>query len=131
MKPAFLYVEDDTLSREIMQLMMESLEHNLITFEDSHDFMGRVEKLDPLPRVILLDIHVPPYDGFAMLEMLRQNPAYKESRIIAVTASVMNEEIERLKRSGFDGAIGKPLDFEQFPMLLEQLLHGDAVWHIS
>lgn len=131
MKPAFLYVEDDTLSREIMQLMMESLEHNLITFEDSHDFMVRVEKLNPPPRVILLDIHVPPYDGFEMLEMLRQNPAYKESRIIAVTASVMNEEIERLKRSGFDGAIGKPLDFEQFPMLLEQLLHGDTVWHIS
>jgi two-component system, cell cycle response regulator DivK len=131
MKPAFLYVEDDTLSREIMQLMMESLEHNLITFEDSHDFMERVEKLNPPPRVILLDIHVPPYDGFAMLEMLRQNSAYKESRIIAVTASVMNEEIERLRRSGFDGAIGKPLDFEQFPMLLEQLLQGDAVWHIS
>jgi CheY-like chemotaxis protein len=131
MKPAFLYVEDDTLSREIMQLMMESLEHNLITFEDSHDFMGRVEKLNPTPRVILLDIHVPPYDGFQMLEMLRQNPTYEGSRIIAVTASVMNEEIERLRRSGFDGAIGKPLDFEQFPMLLEQLLHGDEVWHIS
>jgi len=131
MKAAFLYVEDDTLSREIMQMMMECLEQSLVTFEDSHNFMARVEKLTPVPHVILLDIHVPPHNGFEMLEMLRLNPAYKECRIIALTASVMNEEIERLRNSGFDGAIGKPLDFEQFPLLLERLLHGDEVWHIS
>jgi|SRR5688572_17417459 CheY-like chemotaxis protein len=131
MKEGFLYVEDDTLSREIMQMMMESLDQRLVIFEDSHDFSERVQKVSPVPHVVLLDIHVPPHDGFAMLNMLRELPTYKDCRVIALTASVMNEEIERLRQAGFDGAIGKPLDFEQFPMLLEQLLRGDTVWHIS
>jgi two-component system, cell cycle response regulator DivK len=131
MEQAFLYVEDDSLSREIMQFMMENLGYSLFTFEDSTDFMTRVESLKPQPQIILLDIHVPPHDGFAMLEMLRDHPSHKSSMIIAVTASVMNEEIERLRSSGFDGAIGKPLDFEQFPLLLERLLRRDEVWHIS
>ena len=131
MKQNFLYVEDDTLSREIMQIMMENLEQDLIIFEDSADFIKRLDTLMPPPRVILLDIHVPPVNGFELLEMLREHPTHKNSLVIAVTASVMNEEIEQLRRSGFNGAIGKPLDFEQFPLLLDRLLRGDEVWHIS
>jgi two-component system cell cycle response regulator DivK len=114
-----------------MQILMEGLGQSLVTFEDSADFIARVETLTPQPNIIFLDIHVPPYNGFAMLEMLRQNPAYGKTKIVALTASVMNEEIARLRSAGFDGAIGKPLDFEQFPTLLERLIRGDEVWHIS
>lgn len=131
MQQVFLYVEDDSLSREIMQIMMESLGHCLVTFEDSTDFLTRLKMLTPQPQIILLDIHIPPHDGFELLEMMRNHPMYKTTTIIAVTASVMNEEIERLRTSGFDGAIGKPLDFDEFPMLLTRLLRGDEVWHIS
>lgn len=127
----FLYVEDDSLSREIMQMMMENLNYQLVVFDDSTDFMARLEAITPAPQVIFLDIHIPPSNGFELLEMLRQHPTYQNSIAIAVTASVMNEEIERLRLSGFNGAIGKPLDFELFPSLLEQLLSGREVWHIA
>lgn len=131
MSQTFLYVEDDTLSREIMQIMMENLGQDLVCFEDSSNFLSRVDALAVQPQVILLDIHILPSNGFQLLDMLRQDPKYQHILIIAITASVMNEEIERLRTSGFDGAIGKPLDFEKFPMLLEQLMRGDTVWHIS
>jgi CheY-like chemotaxis protein len=131
MKQVFLYVEDDALSCEIMQIMMEGLGQTLVVFEDSTDFMTRVETLTPQPNIIFLDIHVQPYSGFDMLSMLRQNPTHEKTKVVALTASVMNEEIARLKTSGFNGAIGKPLDFEQFPQLLEKLTRGDEVWHIS
>jgi two-component system, cell cycle response regulator DivK len=131
MKQAFLYVEDDALSREIMQILMEGLGQPLVTFEDSVDFIARVQMMSPQPHVIFLDIHVQPYDGFAMLDMLRKTPTHKNTRIVALTASVMNEEIARLRIAGFNGAIGKPLDFDQFPLLLERLIRGDEVWHIA
>ena len=128
----YLYVEDDSLSREIMTMLMENamgVEH-LTIFADSTDFLSRVQALDDTPDVVMLDIHVKPYDGFEMLTMLRQQPAYSSTKIIALTASVMNEEIERLRVSGFDGAIAKPLSIGTFPELMKRVLNGETIWHI-
>jgi two-component system cell cycle response regulator DivK len=129
----YLYVEDDLLSQEIMQLI---LVHGmgvkkLTVFADSSDFMERVSALDHTPHIILLDIHIRPLDGFEMLQLLRANPAFSGVKVIALTASVMNEEVERLRRSGFDGAVAKPLSIVTFPTLMQRVIAGEAVWHIA
>ena len=129
----FLYVEDDASNRKVMQLIMQKAMHvdDLALFENSQDFMARVKALPQPPQVALLDIHVRPHDGFSMLEMLRRDPDYQNTKIIALTASVTNEEVERLRTSGFDGAIGKPLRVSTFPGLMARILGGETVWHIS
>jgi two-component system nitrate/nitrite response regulator NarL len=129
----YLYVEDDPLSREIMQMIMEHAMgvQRLTIFENSEDFMVRLQSLLYQPNLILLDIHMQPYNGFEMLEMLRSSRQYHDTRIIALTASVMNEEVEKLKHSGFDGAIGKPLSVQTFPALIERILRGERVWHVA
>ena len=63
--------------------------------------------------------------------MLRADPNYSGAIVIALTASVMNEEIELLQQSGFDGAIGKPIDVDVFPDLIQRILDGEKVWHVS
>jgi len=131
-EPVFLYVEDDPLSREIMQVLMNGAmpDARLITFETSDRFMEKMLALPTPPTVIFLDIHLEPLNGFQMLNLLRADPRYAATITIAVTASVMNEEVAQLKASGFDGAIGKPLDFDNFPTLLERIVAGEAVWHV-
>ncbi len=129
---AILYVEDDERSRNIMRLLLENmmgLTHVNI-FEDSNNFVERVDALQPQPDVVLLDIHVPPHDGFEMLKLLRARPAFSTISIIALTASVMSEEIQQLKSAGFDGVIAKPIDMETFPDLLDRVMNGEHVWHI-
>lgn len=127
-----LYVEDDEMSREVMSILVEtSLDSaELILFEDSKNFAQRMQNLPYLPHIIMLDIHILPLDGFAMLEHLRNDPTYKDARIIALTASVMNEEVQRLREAGFDGVIGKPIDQLRFPEIINRLLAGEQVWHI-
>lgn len=130
--PAVLYVEDDSQNREIMQLLLVDemgLEH-VSLFEENANFLERVRSLDPQPDVFLLDIHVKPYTGFEMLEMLRADEAYKNTPIIALTASVMNEEVHKLKNAGFNGVIAKPLDLEMFPATLQRILKGETVWYV-
>lgn len=129
----FLYVEDDETSRMVMEVLLPYWEHesDLVVFEDSQDFISRLEALTPQPDVIFLDIHVSPYSGFEMLEMIRQHPALQDKIVIALTASVMNEEIDNLMSAGFDGAIAKPLNREAFPQLLSRICDGDTVWHIN
>ncbi len=133
MEHHYLYVEDDPMSREIMRIIIENGvgSTNLTIFDDSTDFLGRVSRLNDQPTIILLDIHVMPYDGFQMLKMLREDSPLTHAKIIALTASVMNEEVEQLREAGFDGAISKPLSIQTFPELLKRIADGETVWHIS
>ena len=129
----FLYVEDDARSREVMELIMTMAMgvKNLVMFENSTEFASRLAALSPMPNVILLDIHVKPYDGFEMLRMIREHPTLKNATVIALTASVMNEEVEMMRTRGFDGAIGKPLSMSLFPDLIKRVIEGQSVWHTT
>jgi two-component system, cell cycle response regulator DivK len=128
-----LYVEDDHRSREVIH-MVERLNPQAICvtmFENSIDFQARLLNLDPKPDLILLDIHVKPYTGFEMLDMIRSDPAYDAIPVVALTASVMNEEIDTLKSSGFSGILSKPVHLDSFPSLVQRIINGERVWHIQ
>lgn len=129
----YLYVEDDPLSREALDIIMKRVlrvEHFFV-FEDSADFMPRLHGLREKPDIVLLDIHMTPHNGFEVLDMIRQDPDFSKVNVVALTASVMNEEVELLKRSGFDGIIAKPFQVTTFPHLLERVVHGESIWHVT
>lgn len=132
-EPRFVYVDDDATSREVMELLLTHRMgmSNCQLFDDSATFAAALEAFTEAPDVIFVDIHMYPYNGFDMLWMLREMDIFAESMIVAVTASVMNEEIDQLRKAGFDGAIGKPIDPDDFPILVERILNREAVWHIS
>jgi len=131
-KPVILYVEDDIESREILRLLVTNIMgiENLTIFEDSENFIERLHALEPQPNLILLDIHVPPYNGFEMLKMLHELEEFADVPIVALTASVMNEEVQQLQQAGFDSIIPKPLDMDKFPILIRQILQGSRVWNV-
>jgi CheY-like chemotaxis protein len=132
-QPAVLYVEDDFASRKVMQILLKGrmkLEHVNI-FENSQDFSARVQALEPHPDVVFVDIHMEPHSGFEMLSMLRELEPLKDVPVVALTASVMNDEVEVLRNSGFDGCLAKPLNLEDFPNNLDRILSGEHIWQIS
>jgi len=128
----FLYVEDDPSSRLVMKLLIEKTLHtkNYTIFENSESFLERLRELPMHPAIIMLDIHVPPQNGFQLLSLIRANAEYTDIKVIALTASVMNEEVEKLRNSGFDGAIGKPINLSLFPSLIKRILDGESVWQV-
>lgn len=133
-KPIVVYAEDDTPSITVMKMLMRKvlgITDTLIVIESTESFLEQVKRIGTTPDLFLLDIHILPYDGFDLLAMIREDPQLCESKVVALTASVMNEEVEQLRRSGFDGAIAKPLDMATFPELIQKILRGDIVWHIT
>ena len=131
-QPAVLYVEDDANSRDVMRMMLKmSMRLQVVTFfENSQDFLARLLALTPRPDIIFLDIHVKPITGFDMLKIIREQPTFAQVPVVALTASVMNEEIHRLRDAGFDGCISKPIDIEQFPEHVRRILNGETIWRI-
>ncbi len=130
-RPTILYVEDEPNSRRVLQMIIRDMGlSNLFMFDDSCDFLARIEALDDIPDVIFLDVHVKPYDGFEMLKMLRQLRKFDDVPIVAMTASVMGEEVQQLRMAGFSGCLAKPLDMDTFPDVLNRIVHGESVWRI-
>lgn len=129
---SFLYVDDDPGSRKVMAGLVERLTIpvQLVMFEDSVNFLHRVERVAPPPSIFLLDIHVLPLNGFEMLRLLRQHDLFSARMVVALTASVMNEEVNRLKAAGFDGVLAKPLNFHDFPHVMNRVLTGERIWTV-
>jgi CheY-like chemotaxis protein len=132
-QPVVLYVEDDPVSRKLMSMLLEKrmgLSHVTI-LENSENFVERMAALDPKPDVILLDIHMRPYNGFEMLSMLRQFDWSRQTPVVALTASVMNEEVQQLKMAGFNGCLAKPIDLDTFAKTLDHIMQGEIIWRIT
>jgi CheY-like chemotaxis protein len=64
---------------------------------------------EELPTVLLLDIQMPSLSGEEVLKMIRENPAWKHLKVIALTAHAMEGDRERFLAAGFDGYIPKPI----------------------
>jgi CheY-like chemotaxis protein len=132
-QPRFVYIENHIDSRNIMQiLLVELLGYcDLIMFEDSKDIVQRLKALGTPIDVLFVDIDIEPSDGFTILEELRKHDSFANTKIVAITASFLPDELDRIAEVGFDGLIGKPLDDETFPGQITSLLNGEYVWSIN
>jgi two-component system, cell cycle response regulator len=74
------------------------------------------------PDLILLDIRMPGMDGYQVAAAIRSTPGLERTRIVAVTASAMIGDRERITAAGFDGYIQKPIDPETLLARLEAFL---------
>jgi len=92
---------------------------------DAGAYLARTGKRFDL---IFLDLQLPKKDGYAILSDIRAEPRHAATRVVALTANVSRREVERCRKAGFDGFIGKPIDGRRFSELLRKILEGEAVW---
>ena len=62
-----------------------------------------------------------------MVNMIRHDPKLHEVKVVAITASVVNA-VERLRASGFDGMINKPVNPASLRGLIERIVQGEQIW---
>ena len=66
------------------------------------------------PDLILMDIQLPGMNGIDALKVLRADPATAAIPVVAVTASVMQQDRKQITEAGFDGYVGKPISMKEF-----------------
>lgn len=69
--------------------------------------------------LILMDVQMPGMDGMEATRKIRELERDSHIPIIAMTASVMAEDLELCRRSGMDDVVGKPVDFAQLFATME------------
>ena len=73
-----------------------------------------------------MDIQLPGMNGIDALRVLRGNPATATIPVIAVTASVMQQDRKMILEAGFDSYLGKPLNLAEFLAAVNAALAKNA-----
>jgi two-component system, cell cycle response regulator DivK len=76
------------------------------------------------PALILMDIQLPGISGIEALRQLRADSGTRAIPVIAVTASVMADERQKVMAAGFDGFQGKPISVRELLQTIRQILDG-------
>ena len=66
------------------------------------------------PDLVLMDIQLPGMNGIDALRVLRGNAETAAIPVIAVTASVMQQDRKLITDAGFDAYVGKPINLKEF-----------------
>jgi len=120
-KAKVLVVDDLDLNRKLVKEFLQNTRVEVIEADNGQTALQAAETANP--DLILMDIRMPGMDGYQALRRLRRNPATRRIPVVALTASGMKEEIERLERSGFDGWLVRPFSKPELLKELHQFIH--------
>jgi PAS domain S-box-containing protein len=115
-----LLAEDVEVNREIVSALLEPTLLVIVSAENGAEAV-RLFSEDPRRyEMIFMDVQMPEMDGLEATRTIRAMdiPQAKTVPIVAMTANVFREDIERCLEAGMNGHVGKPLDFDE---VLEKL----------
>jgi two-component system, cell cycle response regulator DivK len=115
-----LIVEDDEKSRRLMVDVLSHQGYAVAETDNAEEGLEVVRKRHPA--LVLMDIHLPGMSGLDALRVLRAEEGIKATKIIAVTASVMGNDRDKIKAAGFDGFEPKPINLKAFLMTIKNLI---------
>ena len=107
-----LIVEDNPRNMKLVRDVLQVKGYTTLEATNAED--GIVLAVDRRPDLVLMDIQLPGMNGIDALRVLRSKPETKSIPVIAVTASVMQQDRKLITEAGFDGYVGKPINLAEF-----------------
>jgi len=115
-----LIVEDNEKN---MKLVRDILRHNgHATIEAQTGGEGVRLASERRPDLILMDIQLPDIDGIEALRRIREARPLDAVPVIAVSASVMPDDHQKILHSGFDAFVTKPINLKAFLDTVQRFL---------
>ena len=115
-----LIVEDHEKNRKLVRDVLKFKGYGVIEAETGEE--GVRLALERQPSLVLMDIRLPGIDGVEALRRIRADATTRAIPIMAITASVMTEDRQKIMDAGFDAYQSKPLNVKDFVVAVEQLL---------
>ena len=131
-----LLVEDVEINREIVLALLEPTLIEIDCAENGAEALRIFYESPDKYNMIFMDLQMPEMDGYEATRRIRKfetdRTALLSERprnipIIAMTANVFNEDIEKCKEAGMNAHLGKPLDFNEVLKVLRKYLLGKEV----
>lgn len=102
-----LVAEDNAVNQRLAVLMLKRCGVNADLVANGHEAVEAVERRRY--DLVFMDVHMPELDGLEATRQIRKRvQADRQPRIVAVTAGVSAEEIDRCRSAGMDDFLPKP-----------------------
>ena len=118
---SILIIEDNEMNLKLMRDLLQFKGYSTLEAETAEEGI-RIAR-EKYPDLILLDIQLPGMNGIEALKVLRGEPSTIDIPAIAVTASVMTHDHNKLIEAGFDDYQSKPIDIKDFLDRVERTLN--------
>jgi len=110
-------VEDDPDIREVLQEMLDSGGHQVLTASNGRQALDVLDRVAS-PCLVLLDLMMPVMSGFAFLEELQKRPDKARVSVLLISANAQVEQAARGK--GVVGFVRKPFDLDDVLALVDR-----------
>ena len=117
-----LIVEDNEKNMKLVRDVLQVKGYRTLEAGSAED--GIRLAIEHKPDLVLMDIQLPGMNGIDALGVLRKDATTAGIPVIAVTASVMQQDRKLITEAGFDGYIGKPINLKEFLSTVQQMLRG-------
>jgi CheY-like chemotaxis protein/two-component sensor histidine kinase len=121
-----LLVEDMDINREIVTALLESTGIKIVEAVDGVDAVRAYSKDPQHFDLIFMDIQMPQMDGYEATRKIRalapHVPAAATVPIIAMTANVFADDVDKCLAAGMNDHVGKPLDINVLHEMLRSYL---------
>ncbi len=108
MTASILVADDDPASAELLTYFLESHGFRVSTAPDGNRALEMGTTGDY--QVVILDVHMPMYDGVEILQFLRKRHVLHPIKVIALTGDLSDEVRQALEDGGIDSFFTKPVD---------------------
>jgi CheY-like chemotaxis protein/signal transduction histidine kinase/HAMP domain-containing protein len=117
-----LVVDDDMRNIFALSSVLERRGMAVLTAGTGREAVAMLEST-PDVAIVLMDIMMPEMDGYATMQVIRQNSALRRLPIIALTAKAMKGDREKCLEAGASDYLAKPVNTEQLLSALRVWLH--------
>ncbi|HWO36096.1 MAG TPA: response regulator, partial [Candidatus Acidoferrum sp.] len=117
-----LVVDDDMRNIFALSSVLERRGMEVLTAGTGREAISMLEST-PDVAIVLMDIMMPEMDGYATMQVIRQNPTFRRLPIIALTAKAMKGDREKCLEAGASEYLAKPVNTEQLLSALRMWLH--------
>jgi CheY-like chemotaxis protein len=117
-----LVVDDDMRNIFALSSVLERRGMAVLTAGTGREAISMLEST-PDVAICLMDIMMPEMDGYATMQVIRQNPLFRRLPIIALTAKAMKGDREKCLEAGASEYLAKPVNTEQLLSALRMWLH--------
>jgi two-component system, cell cycle response regulator DivK len=115
-----LIVEDNEKNRKLVRDVLTFTGYRLAEAETGEEGVRLAKELRP--DLVLMDIQLPGINGIAALGQIRADPAIRDTPVIAVTASAMTQDRQKIMAAGFNGYQSKPINVKDFLAAVRAML---------
>jgi CheY-like chemotaxis protein len=119
-KPVILIADDRASSRELLRTVLERTGYAVLDAADGEAALEQARSGNP--DLILLDLQMPKLDGYGVLAQLRAEERFRTLPILALTASAMSGDREKILGAGFTDYLSKPAGPERLREAVARLL---------